>query len=129
MIFYPQQFAKHYTYYILLLIAVDSTQNDPHKMSLRALQNNAEYECTSKVQNIIFMALARIPTTFLSPCNLLSNYSASWFIWQWMIRNVLLTVNLQRPITFHYFTYWQQPAPILGTQKANNYYKKRLFIR
>ena len=72
MIFYPQQFAKYYSYYIMLLIAVDSTQNDPDKMPLTALQNNAEYKCTSKVQNIIFMALADIPTTFLSPCNLLT---------------------------------------------------------
>lgn len=124
MIFHPQQFAKYYSYYILLLTAVDSTQNDPHKMPLRAVQNHAEYKCTSKVQNIIFMTLADIPTTFLSPCNLLSNYSTSWFIWQCTIRKVLLNVNLQRPITFHYFTYWQQPAPILRTQKANSYYKK-----
>jgi hypothetical protein len=93
-------------------------------MPLRAVQNNAEYKCTSKVQNMIFMTLADIPTTFLSPCNLPSNYSTSWFIWRWTIWKVLLTVNLQRPITFHYFTYWQHPALIFRNQNAKKLLKK-----
>lgn len=47
----------------------------------------------SKVQNITFMAPQDIPTISLTPGNLLSNYDRSWFIWHWMIWEVLLTGN------------------------------------